>query len=359
LDNFSGVTVDSIPRSVARVRLAERPYVVVALVAVATAAVTVGAAWALDLPLRDPDGIAGPAYVRLPLIILVLFSLDIVPRAIARARRERRGLASSARIVIDERWSRRRAGLVLVGLLSFYLTYVGYRNLKSFLPFAREGTADDALLDLDRAMGLGTEPARVLHDVLGTGISAHALSIVYVFFLLFVPLSLGAALVWSRDIRRGAWWVTALCLNWVLGVLSYYVLPSLGPIYADPSLFSALPETGVSELQAALWRHRMEVLADPYATSNIYGIAGFASLHVSIVFSAALVGHLVGLARILRWALWAFFVLTVMATIYFGWHYVVDDVAGIALGALAVWLGALAIGIKPFRVGAEQAAEAR
>jgi membrane-associated phospholipid phosphatase len=33
-----------------------------------------------------------------------------------------------------------------------------------------------------------------------------------------------------------------------------------------------------------------------------------------------------------------------VATIYFGWHYVVDDVAGVAIGAVAVWGGALATG---------------
>jgi len=86
------------------------------------------------------------------------------------------------------------------------------------------------------------------------------------------------------------------------------------------------------------------VLIDPQATANVQGIAGFASLHVAIVFSAALVAHLVGLPRILRWALWAFFALTSVATIYFGWHYLVDDVAGLAIGAVAVWIGALATG---------------
>ncbi|MDQ4125340.1 MAG: phosphatase PAP2 family protein, partial [Actinomycetota bacterium] len=320
-----------------------RPYLVVMTLAAATAAVTCAVALALDLPLRDPDGVAGPAYVRLPLVIALLFALDIVPRAVARNRRLG-GLWRALVGVVRERWTWRRARLVLAGLISFYLVYVGYRNLKSFLPFARDGVADDALLDLDRAMGLGTEPSVLLHTVLGTGVSAHVLSVVYVFFLIFVPISLGAALVWTRDLRRGAWWVTALCVNWVLGVISYYVLPSLGPVFAEPALFAALPDTGVSDLQAALWRHRVEVLADPHATSNVHGIAGFASLHVSIVFSAALMAQLLGLARFVRWALWVFVALTVLATIYFGWHYVVDDVAGFAIGAAAVWLGAVATG---------------
>ena len=55
------------------------------------------------------------------------------------------------------------------------------------------------------------------------------LSFVYTMFLTFVPVSLGAALVWSKNVATGFWYVTALCVNWVLGALSYYWLPSLGP----------------------------------------------------------------------------------------------------------------------------------
>jgi membrane-associated phospholipid phosphatase len=295
------------------------------------------------LPLRDPDGVAGPAYVRLPAILALFFALDVVPRGVWRARGGRRSLAL-VRDVVAERWPRRRLVLAVVGLVSFYLTYVSYRNLKSFLPFVREGTEDGALLVLDRAMGFGRDPATLLHDLLGTGIAAHVLSPVYLFFLLFVPISLGAALVWSKDIARGYWYVTALGANWLLGTLSYYALPSLGPVYVRPELFGALPETGTSRLQDSLLEHRLEALAGPFFTNEASGIAGFASLHVAIVFSAALIAHLLGLARLVRWSMWLFLLLTVLATIYFGWHYLIDDVAGIAIGALAVWIGAVATG---------------
>jgi hypothetical protein len=315
----------------------------VAVFAVLTAGFTAALGLALDLPLRDPDGIAGPAYVRLPAIIALLFALDVIPRALWRARGVRR-FAPELRDVVRANWSLHRVGLVLVGLVSFYLTYVAYRNLKSFLPFARTDLADLDLLELDRAMTLGAEPSDVLHAVLGTGVVAHVLSAVYVFFLIFVPLSLGVALVWSRDLRRGYWWVTALCVNWVLGALSYYVLPALGPAFVRPDLFVDLPATGATALQSSLWEHRLEVLADPYATNETHGIAAFASLHVSIVLSAALVAHFLRLARAVRWSLWGFLALTVIATLYFGWHYIIDDVAAVPIAGLAVWFGAVATG---------------
>jgi membrane-associated phospholipid phosphatase len=54
-----------------------------------------------------------------------------------------------------------------------------------------------------------------------------------------------------------------------------------------------------------------------------------------------------------RAALWVFVVLTAIATVYFGWHYVVDVIAGFAVGGLSVWLAALAVGR---RTGAEDVA---
>ena len=79
---------------------------------------------------------------------------------------------------------------------------------------------------------------------------------------------------------------------------------------------------------------------DPQATSAVQSIAAFASLHMAVVFAAALLAQLAGAPRALRVGLWTFLGLTSIATIYFGWHYVVDDVAGLLIGAVAVYGGA-------------------
>lgn len=321
-----------------------RPYLWAIGLAAAFATLTVAVALIADLPLRDPDGIAGPAGVRLPVIVALLFCLDVVPRTVARLWRGGGSALGALREVVDERWTVRRAAVVLVGLVSFYVTYVAYRNLKSFLPMLTDGLHDRSLLELERVAALGSDPATILHQILGTGVAAEALSLVYLSFLIFVPISLGVALVWSRDLRPGLWYVTALGVNWILGTAVYFMLPALGPVFVEPTLFSALPTTGVSELQATLMADRVEVLAGPQATEAVHGIAAFPSLHVSIAFTAAAIGSLVGLPRWASTSLWGFFGLTTVATIYFGWHYVVDDVAGVAIGAVAVWAGALATG---------------
>ncbi|SFP02376.1 PAP2 superfamily protein [Geodermatophilus dictyosporus] len=312
-------------------------------VALVTGAVAAVCAVLLGLPLRDPDGFLGPTYVRLPLIAALLLALDVLPRAVLGARSPRR-LAGETVRVARERWPWRRLRPVLIGLAAFYVTYVAYRNLKHYLPLLRPGLVDDELAETDLALTGGVAPAEVLHDLLGTGVAAHVLSWVYLAFLVFVPASLGLALVRRGRAGEASWYVTALCLNWALGTASYYVLPSRGPIYAQPELFWDLPETGTSQLQDSLLLSRLIVLGDPQGTERLNSIAAFASLHVSIIFTAALIAQLTLRSVVVRAGLWVFFLLTVTATIYFGWHYLLDDVAGLAIGAISVLLAAWSTG---------------
>jgi membrane-associated phospholipid phosphatase len=312
-------------------RSALRAYALAVLLAACAGVVAVLVAIEFGLPLRDPDGFLGPAWVRLPVIALLFVALDVVPRAIHQRR--------PVRQVLRNRYGPARAALVVVGLGTFYLSYVSYRNLKGALPFARPDVQDGALLQLDSTMAFGYDPSHVLHTLLGTGVTAYVLSAVYLAFLGFVPFSVVAALIWLRDARSASWYVTALCLNWILGAVSYYLIPSLGPAFVRPGRYADLPATGVSALQQGLADTRLEVLINPLTADGIAGVAGFASLHTSVVFTAALVAHKIGLPRALRWALWAFLLTTMVATIYFGWHYLIDDVAGLTLGAVSVVIG--------------------
>ncbi|MCC9205853.1 phosphatase PAP2 family protein [Arthrobacter sp. zg-Y769] len=312
------------------------------IVSVAFTLVMLVAAVFAGLPVRDPEGFLGPSYVRLPLMVLLMIAADVVPRVLAR-RRELGGVGAAAADVLRTRWSGPRLAVAVAGLITFYLAYMSYRNLKSFLPFLQDHLTDTMLDESDKWLAGGNYPGDVLQELLGTGFSAELLSGVYMLFMVFVPVSLAAALVWSNNLQRGAWYATALSFNWILGTVSYYALPSMGPIYYNAAPFSDLPETAVSGLQDSLYENRIEVLADPFATSSVHGIAAFASLHTSIVFTAALVAHLTRLPKVARWVMWIYVLLTTLATVYFGWHYVLDVVAGLALGAVSVWLAAKAV----------------
>ena len=90
----------------------------------------------------------------------------------------------------------------------------------------------------------------------------------------------------------------------------------------------------------------------PLTTDSIQSVAGFASLHVGIILDPG-AGHPVhGPARLDPLvAMWTYFVLTVVSTLYFGWHYIADDIAGAAIALVSVWLGGLATGQKFERHG--------
>jgi hypothetical protein len=291
---------------------------------------------AAGVPLRDPDGVAGGRFIWALAVVGMLVVLDMVIQAGRRSGQIRPSRAA-IRHIQRERWTLQRAVAVFSALISFYVTYLAYRNLKSVVPLLRPGELfDSQLADIDRSLFGGTDPAELMHNLLGTGFPTQALSIVYMLFFAFIPLSLAFALVFSPNLQGGLFYVTAQSVNWVLGAASYFLLPSLGPIYADPAAFGNLPYTEAGHLQVVLLNQRLDFLGDPAATGGAQSIAAFASLHVSILFTAVLAVHLLGLGRSVKIGVWTLFVLTSMATIFLGWHYVLDDVGGLVIGVAAV-----------------------
>lgn len=324
-----------------------RIYLVPVVIAAVAVVAMVTMAAVMDLPIRDPDArYVGSPIALIGLVVLIFLVVDVFIQAWRARRSEQVGLASAVGAVLRRRWLNRRGAIVIACVVSFYATYVSYRNLKSYVPEVTQGNYDLWLLDFDRWLFFGNDPAALLHDLLGTGIAAAVLSSVYVAFFMFIPLSLGYALIWGSRLRAGIWYTSALSMCWLLGALSYFMLPAMGPIYAAGGVFNSLPETGVSRLQESLLEMRTEVLADPAASSTVQSIAAFASLHTAVLVAALLVAISLGLPRILRVGLWTFLGLTLTSTIYFGWHYLIDDVAGAMIGIFAVWASARLTGFE-------------
>ena len=321
--------------------LRRNPYTFIGIVALGFAAIAVSFSVRLDIPMRDPEGFLGPAYVRLPLLAMLFFAAGIIPQAIARYGIKR--VVWGVREVIRTDWTWARFGYIAAGLLAFYTSYVSYRNLKGYLPDLRPPSFDLELERLDHWLFFGNYPSDLLHSLLGTGIVAQVIAVIYVSYLMLIPITLGAYLVLNRDVSIGAWYATALSINWILGTVSYYILPTVGPAFAFPTRFEVIDGTPASELQRSLFRAGRDVIENDQS-SSIYGIAGFASLHVSVVFTACLFFEMTKIHPLLRATAWIYFVGTVLATVYFGWHYVSDDLAGLLIGVIAVWVGAWATG---------------
>jgi membrane-associated phospholipid phosphatase len=313
---------------------------VVALLTLVAALIATDAA---DVRFRDPDNVAAVYLVLVGAGVAGLIGLDIWWRAarLAGTWRVSRALMTGVR---QERWTTGRLIAVASALVSFYVTYLAYRNLKGVIPLLRPGELfDSELAALDRAVFVGNDPAALLHDLLGTGVAAHALSGIYVAFIVFLPLSLGVALVFARDLPTTLFYATAMSVNWVLGAVSYFIWPALGPIYVYVGWFAELPHSEVTRLQQLLLDDRIAWLRDPTDTTP-QAIAAFASLHIAMSFTAVLAAHMLGLSRRMKIALWVWLAGTALSTIYLGWHYVVDDVAGLLIGAAALWLAKLLTG---------------
>uniref|UniRef100_UPI003B3BA3D7 phosphatase PAP2 family protein n=1 Tax=Micromonospora sp. TaxID=1876 RepID=UPI003B3BA3D7 len=140
------------------------------------------------------------------------------------------------------------------------------------------------------------------------------------------------------------------CIAWTLGTISYYALPTLGPGFRYVQLYTDLPDTPSRQLMDSLDFTRDQVVAGTLSNA-VQSVAGFASLHTAITMLVALMVQYTIQNKWLRIAVWANFVITVIATLYFGWHYIADDVAGVLIALVSFYVGGLASGQKFERGG--------
>ena len=111
--------------------------------------------------------------------------------ACVRGRPSRAAIAS----VWRERWTLPRGVAVGSALISFYVTYLAYRNLKSVVPLIRPGDLfDRQLADLDRSLFGGLRSRRRCCTSFWAPVSgAHFMSGSYMIFFAFIPGTLAIA----------------------------------------------------------------------------------------------------------------------------------------------------------------------
>lgn len=297
-------------------------------------------AWArsrqVDVPFRDPHGKLFRR--KLPSTAEMLLAFVIVDILV----RWLRNRSSGATLwhTIRHRWTPHRVVLIALALVAYFVVYLCYRNLKSWDVFL--APKDAMLLRWDRWLLFGHSPAVLLHDLLGKGVAARVLTAIYESFSWLVVLALVAALAFTPTVRQAYVFVTAAMWAWILGVGSYYLIPSLGPFHAAPEEFAGLTHTSIQTTQAAYLQQRDHLLAHPEVGHAFAQISAFASLHCALTCLIWLMARYYGLRR-LSWLLVAFLIGTLVATVYLGWHFAVDDVAGLAIAWISVQLGKLTV----------------
>ena len=195
------------------------------VVAVVTLLLALVATRVAGVTFRDWEHAVGWRLAQMSGVVALLILVDIAVRAAGRSRKLTPSWAA-LRAVRRERWTGRRVAAVAGALVGFYVTYLAYRNVKSAVPLLRPGDLFDRQLEgFDRVLFGGNDPAALLHSLLGTGIAAEVLALVYMAFFYFVLISLPLALVFApvpqarhllRDRRRrstGRWPPRATCCS--------------------------------------------------------------------------------------------------------------------------------------------------
>jgi len=302
-------------------------------VVVVFAGVTVLWSLHVGVPLRDPDGRMFRGRLTTSLVSFTALVLAQAAYRSLRSHRSLRGLPGALRA----HWPWERVFLAVTGLLAYHVVYVCYRNLKSWNAFRT--LRDDPLMELDRWLFLGHTPAVLLHDLLGQGAAAYVLAFVYRSFTYLVPFSVIASLVFVERIRDAYVFVTSAMWVWILGVASYYLLPSLGPFAAAAPDYIGLPHTAITDSQSDYLLQRARILTDPGAGDAFASLGAFASLHVAFTCMVVLMLRHYRAPRPLLVVGTTYLVTVMVATVYFGWHFVLDDLAGVLIALLAVALG--------------------
>lgn len=293
----------------------------------------------LGIPLRDPGGAMFRGRLTTAVTILVVLALaDALVRGV-RTGPLRWSLPEAVRH-LRRRWTPQRLLLVGSGLLAYHVVYVSYRNLKSW--DALNTPRDPDLLAAERWLFLGNSPAVLLHDVLGHQQAAVVLAVVYRSFTYLVPLSVVGTLALLPRVREAYVMLCSALWVWILGLGSYYLVPSLGPFASAPEEFAGLRPTAITATQTKYLAERAHFLADPHAGDAFVSISAFASLHVGFTCTVLLVTRYYGWRRTSN-VLAAYLAVVMVATVYFGWHFVVDDVAGVLLAGMAFTLGRLMV----------------
>jgi hypothetical protein len=286
----------------------------------------------VGIPVKDPHGSMFFSRVGISLGLFVpMVVLDAARRVGRQGWTLRRTMA-----MVRARWTRQRLVLAMAALLAYHLVYLCYHNLKSW--DVLNTSRDAMLLEWDRWLFFGHSPAVLLHDLLGQHYAAYVLMVLYESFGTIVLIAIPMPIVFVTRIRDGYVAIASALWVWIFGTGCYYLIPSLGPFNEAPEEFAGLPHTMIQDTQARYMGQRAHLLENPQAHDAFAQVSAFASLHVGVTTVIFLMCAYYGLRRTTI-AMGFFLLATIVATVYLGWHFFVDDPAGIAIAVLACFLG--------------------
>jgi membrane-associated phospholipid phosphatase len=295
---------------------------------------------ALGVPFRDPLGFYFQQLKIIPIAYpFGLFVALICLLGIDGYRKKQAGEISSEREV----WISFRKQYIGVGsvlrdlrlLNVVMITFVLFGHLKNLIPVVNSTLWDQQLLDMERAL-FGGKVAFEIFDSFIPRSWAGAISAGYEAYYVYFSLALFIFVLQRKNRLLAEEFCFAFCFIWILGVVVTYVLPTWGPCFFAPELYESLPDTTMRFMQADLWQMKALLETDRSTPGAVYAISGLPSMHFAVVLLGSV--YLQRLNRLLSILSWLFVAVTFVSTLYFGWHYLLDDVASVALVWVVVYV---------------------
>tara|TARA_B100001179_G_scaffold152796_1_gene111209 strand:- start:1677 stop:2525 length:849 start_codon:yes stop_codon:yes gene_type:complete len=229
-------------------------------------------------------------------------------------------------------------------LIVFFSLFTSAKNMiPSIIPFSWDLT----LTNWDRFLHGGKLPWEILHDSIGSYTTTHILSTFYkIWFIIKFGTMIWQAFAKENEELREQFFLSTL-LSWIIiGTILATIFSSVGPcfygklypdsidpyaelmahIYAADALGKVYDVPAMEYLWSAYMGHSGGVFS---------GISAFPSMHVSLATIFMLTGWRI--SKFIGILFTCFFVLTLVGSVYLGWHYAVDGYYSFVCTCLIWW----------------------
>lgn len=217
-------------------------------------------------------------------------------------------------------------------LLTLFFSFYAYSHLKTIIPLVNSANYDNFFEAADKFLFFGYSPTLLLLKIKG-GWVVKLMFYSYASFYVAFCLSLAVAFLQKSELVMRKL-VLGILLIYIIGIAGYYLFPAWAPLFTTPELFAHIP----NKYRELLWNGHLAVQANPAAFKASYflGVAAFPSLHGAHFLFLMLVAYYHQRPLFYVYIPWG--ILLYVSTIFMGWHYVVDLIAGVLIAFAAVFI---------------------
>jgi hypothetical protein len=308
----------------------------------------VSATFAAAIAFRTPIPLAASTYF-LQLAIQFAFSIFVIGGALQVVMKIRAGERPKHPLAVVGRWAvscicqGNRPGNIFHSVAALAPLMLSFAAMKQVIPQLNPFAWDHTFMEWGRFLGMGHLPWYYLRPLLGYPIVTWALNLLYEFWfgLMFGTLFWQAFAAKNTVLRSQ--FLLAFAFAWfIAGNVLATILSSAGPcFYGMLHIPGPNPYTEqIAYLHSVAKRWPMDsvwlqdVLWHAYTSGrgDIAGVSAMPSMHVTIAVLLALFGWKFDKRLGIALTIYAFIVF--VGSIWLGWHYAADGIAGIVLAVL-------------------------